>query len=51
MIGKNNKRALVTLVERKSLYTVIDAVPRGAVAAVRAATVSGLATHMGSYTH
>ena len=41
----------MTLVERKSLYIVIDAVTRGTAAAVRAATVSGLATHKGSYTH
>lgn len=51
VVGKNHKGALVTLVERKSLYTVIDAVTRGTAAAVRAAIVSELATHRGSYTH
>ena len=47
MIGKNHKGALVTLVERKSLYTIIDAVARRTAAAVHGAIVSGLAPHKG----
>lgn len=47
VIGKNHKGALVTLVERKSLYTIIDAVTRRTAAAVRGAIVSGLASHKG----
>jgi len=45
VIGKNHKGALVTLVERKSLYTVIGAVARKTAAAVRATIVAGLAPH------
>ena len=47
VIGKNHKGALVTLVERKSLYTIIDGVARRTAAAVREAIVSGLASHKG----
>ena len=47
VIGKKHKGALVTLVERKSLYTIIDAVARRTAAAVREAIVSGLASHKG----
>jgi len=47
VIGKNHKGALVTLVERKSLYTIIDGVARRTAAAVHAAIVSGLAPHKG----
>ena len=47
VIGKNHKGALVTLVERKSLYTIIDAVARRTAAAVHRAIVSGLASHKG----
>jgi len=42
VIGKNHKGALVTLVERKSLYTVIGAVVRKTAEAVHAAIVTGL---------
>lgn len=45
VIGKNHKGALVTLVERKSLYTIIRAVARKTAAAVRAAIVAGLTPH------
>ena len=45
MIGKNHKGALVTIVERKSLYTVIDAVARKTAAAVRRVIVTGLTLH------
>jgi IS30 family transposase len=45
VIGKNHKGALVTLVERKSLYTVIGGVARKTAAAVRAAIVAGLTLH------
>jgi len=45
VIGKNHKGALVTLVERKSLYTVIGRVARKTAAAVRAAIVAGLTLH------
>jgi len=47
VIGKNHKGALVTLVERKSLYAIIDAVTRRTAAAVHGAIVSGLASHKG----
>ena len=46
VIGKNHKGALVTLVERKSLYTLIDAVAQDS-RAVHRAIVSGLASHKG----
>jgi len=42
VIGKRHRGALVTLVERKSLYTVIGAVCRKTAEAVRAAVVAGL---------
>jgi len=45
VIGKNHKGALVTLVERKSLYTIIDAVARKTAAAVRGVIVAGLTPH------
>jgi len=45
VIGKNHKGALVTLVERKSLYTVIGGVARKTAAAVRTAIVAGLTLH------
>ena len=45
MIGKNHKGALVTMVERKSLYTIIDAVVRKTAAAVRRVIVTGLTLH------
>ena len=45
MIGKNHKGALVTIVERKSSYTVIDAVARKTAAAVRRVIVTGLTLH------
>ena len=47
VIGKKHKGALVTLVERKSLYTIIDAVARRTATAVRGVIVSGLASHKG----
>lgn len=47
VIGKNHKGALVTLVERKSLYTIIDAVARRTSAAVHGVIVSGLGLHKG----
>jgi len=47
VIGKNHKGVLVTLVERKSLYTLIDRVARRTAAAVREAIVSELASHKG----
>lgn len=45
VIGKNHKGALVTLVERKSSYTVIRGVGCKTAAAVRAAIVAALAPH------
>ena len=45
VIGKGHRGALVTLVERKSLYTVIGAVCRNTAKAVREAVVAGLAPH------
>jgi len=45
VIGRNHKGALVTLVERKSLYTVIDAVARKTAVAVRTAIVTGLTAY------
>jgi IS30 family transposase len=42
VIGKGHRGALVTLVERKSLYTVIRAVPRKTAEAVRKAVRCGL---------
>jgi len=45
VIGKNHKGALVTLVERKSLYTLIGAVACKTAAAVGAAIVAGLTPH------
>ena len=42
VIGKGHRGALVTLVERKSLYTVIGAVCRKTAKAVRAVIVAGL---------
>jgi len=42
VIGKHHRGALVTLVERKSLYTVIGAVCRKTAEAVRQAIVAGL---------
>ena len=45
VIGKGHRGALVTLVERKSLYTVIAAVCRNTAKAVRGAIVAGLTPH------
>jgi len=45
VIGKGHRGALVTLVERKSLYTVIRAIPRKTAEAVRNAVTTGLAPH------
>ena len=45
MIGKGHKGALVTLVERKSLYTVIEAVLHKTACAVRAAVKKALTPH------
>lgn len=45
VIGKGQRGALVTLVERKSRYTVIRAVLRKTAAAVRNAVKHGLAPH------
>ncbi len=42
VIGKRHRGALVTLVERKSLYTIIRAVCRKTAEAVREAVVAGL---------
>ena len=42
VIGKRHRGALITLVERKSLYTVIGAVCRKTAGAVREAIVAGL---------
>ena len=46
MIGKGHRGALVTLVERKSLYTVIRAVLYKTAEAVRNAVVDGLTPHI-----
>lgn len=46
VIGKGHRGALVTLVERKSLYTVIRAVLQKTAAAVRRAVVDGLAPYI-----
>jgi len=46
VIGKGHRGALVTLVERKSLYTVIRAVLHKTAGAVRHAVVDGLAPHL-----
>jgi len=46
VIGKDHRGALVTLVERKSLYTVIRAVPNKTAEAVRNAVVDGLAPYI-----
>lgn len=45
VIGKGHKGALVTLVERKSLYTVIEAVLHKTACAVRAAVKKALTPH------
>ncbi len=45
VIGKGHRGALVTFVERKSLYTVIQAVPRKTADAVRVAVREGLTPH------
>jgi len=45
VIGKNHRGALVTLVERKSLYTVIRAVLYKTAEAVRNAVADGLTPH------
>ena len=45
VIGKGHRGALVTLVERKSRYTVIQAVPRKTAEAVRDAVRQGLAPY------
>ena len=45
MIGKNHKGALVTLVERKSLYTIIEAVARRTAVAVREVIVTRALHH------
>ncbi len=45
VIGKGHRGALVTLVERKSLYTVIRAVLRKTAEAVRDAVTEGLMPH------
>ena len=47
VIGKNHRGALVTLVERKSLYTIIEAVSRRTAVAVREVIVASLAPHKG----
>ena len=46
VIGKSHRGALVTLVERKSLYTVIRSVTHKTAAAVRAAVVDGLTPYI-----
>jgi len=46
VIGKGHRGALVTLVERKSLYTVIRAVLRKTARAVRHAVVDGLTPYI-----
>jgi IS30 family transposase len=46
VIGKGHRGALVTLVERKSLYTVICSVIHKTAAAVRDAVVDGLSPHI-----
>jgi len=46
VIGKGHRGALVTLVERKSLYTVIQSVPRKTAKAVRDAVVDGLSPYI-----
>ena len=46
VIGKSHRGALVTLVERKSLYTVIRSVIHKTAAAVRAAVVDGLTPYI-----
>ena len=46
VIGKGHRGALVTLVERKSLYTVIRSVIHKTAAAVRKAVADGLAPHI-----
>ena len=46
VIGKGHRGALVTLVERKSLYTVIRSVLHKTAAAVRNAVVDGLAPYI-----
>ena len=46
VIGKGQRGALVTLVERKSLYTIIRAVTRKTAGAVRRAVVDGLAPYI-----
>lgn len=46
VIGKNHRGALVTLVERKSLYTVIRSVIQKTAEAVRGAVVDGLAPYI-----
>lgn len=45
VIGKGHRGALVTLVERKAQYTVIQAVPQKTAEAVRKAVKSGLRMH------
>jgi len=45
VIGKGRRGALVTSVERKSLYTVIGAICRNTAKAVREAVVAGLTPH------
>ena len=45
VIGKGHRGALVTLVERKSLYTVHPSVSRKTAEAVRHAVTQGLAPH------
>ena len=46
VIGKGHRGALVTLIERKSLYTVIRSVIHKTAAAVRAAVVDGLSPYI-----
>jgi len=46
VIGKGHRGALVTLVERKSLYTVIRTVPNKTAEAVRNAVVDGLTPYI-----
>ena len=46
VIGKGHRGALVTLVERKSLYTVIRSVLHKTAKAVRGAVVDGLTPHI-----
>jgi IS30 family transposase len=48
VIGNGHRGALVTLVERRSKYTVLQSVPHKTAAAVRAAVTRGLGPHKAS---